>query len=314
MTCLSDRAVEIVDVTARDGLQNIPVFVPTATKIELIRKVLAAGVKRLEIGSFVSPKHVPQMADMEAVVSGLGRRDGVRGMALVPNSKGAERALAAGITDLIFVISMTDAHNMSNVRRPTSASIDDLASLVAERDPEGRLRIRVGIATAFHCPFEGDVGQSLVMENMARIVAIRPGLELALSDTTGMALPPHVAALSSAALSEFGERATFVFHGHDTAGFGVANVLAAFEAGITSFDGAVGGLGGCPFAPGATGNIATEDLVYLFERMGVPTGIDLGRLLEAADLAASLPAAQAGGHVRGLPRGRLLAGRSACAA
>ncbi|PSC03838.1 hydroxymethylglutaryl-CoA lyase [Alsobacter soli] len=314
MTSVHNSGVEIVDVAARDGLQNVSTFVPTATKIELIRKVLAAGVKRLEIGSFVSPKHVPQMADMEDVVRGLGPLDGVRAMALVPNSKGAERALAAGVTDLIFVISMTDAHNLSNVRRPTAASIQDLSTLLAERDPDARLRVRVGIATAFHCPFEGDVGVASVMATMARIVAIRPGLELALSDTTGMALPPHVAALARAALSEFGERASFVFHGHDTAGFGVANVLAAFEAGITSFDGAVGGLGGCPFAPGATGNIATEDLVYLFERMGVSTGIDLERLLEAADLAASLPGAQGGGHVRGLPRARLLRGESACAA
>ena len=314
MTRAHASTVEIVDVAARDGLQNVGPFVPTATKVALIQKVLAAGVRRLEIGSFVSPKHVPQMADMEDVVRGLGPLDGARGMALVPNSKGAERALAAGVTDLIFVISMTDSHNTSNVRRPTAASIEDLGRLLSERDPDGRLRVRVGIATAFHCPFEGDVDVGSVMDTMARIVALRPHLELALSDTTGMALPSHVTELSRAALAEFGGSATFVFHGHDTAGFGVANVLAAYEAGITSFDGAVGGLGGCPFAPGATGNIATEDLVYLFERMGVSTGVDLERLLEAADLAASLPGAQGGGHVRGLPRARLLRGASACAA
>jgi hydroxymethylglutaryl-CoA lyase len=312
MSTKSRPEVEIVDVAARDGLQNIPIFVPTEKKIELIRSLLAAGFRRLELGSFVSPKHVPQMADMEAVVAGLGPLEGVRGMALVPNSKGAERAIAAGVTDLIFVISMTDAHNMSNVRRPTAASIDDLAQLLAERDPDGKLTMRVGIATAFHCPYEGDVDQGLVMRNIAKIVSIRPGLELALSDTTGMALPPHVASLSKAAIAEFGDRASFVFHGHDTAGFGVANVLAAYEGGITSFDGAAGGLGGCPFAPGATGNIASEDLVYLFERLGIDTGIDLGRLLEAADLAAALPGAQAGGHARNLPRQRIPQGL-ACA-
>jgi hydroxymethylglutaryl-CoA lyase len=313
MTRTDARDVEIVDVAARDGLQNIPIFVPTATKIALISSVLAAGIPRLEIGSFVSPKHVPQMADMEAVVAGLGSLGHVRGMALVPNSKGAARALAAGVRDLIFVISMTDSHNQSNVRRRTAASIDDLAALVSERDPDHQLKIRVGIATAFHCPFDGDVDQALVMRHIARIVAIRPGFELALSDTTGMALPRDVAALSKAAIAEFGDRASFIFHGHDTAGFGIANVLAAFESGITSFDGAAGGLGGCPFAPGATGNIATEDLVYLFERLGVRTGIDLARLLAAADLAAGLPGAQAGGHVRGLPRDRLasVAGRAA---
>ena len=210
MTRTDARDVEIVDVAARDGLQNIPIFVPTATKIALIRSVLAAGIPRLEIGSFVSPKHVPQMADMEAVVAGLGSLGHVRGMALVPNSKGAARALAAGVRDLIFVISMTDSHNQSNVRRRTAASIDDLAALVSERDPDHQLKIRVGIATAFHCPFDGDVDQALVMRHIARIVAIRPGFELALSDTTGMALPRDVAALSKAAIAEFGDRPPYL--------------------------------------------------------------------------------------------------------
>jgi hydroxymethylglutaryl-CoA lyase len=298
----SGRDVEIVDVAPRDGLQNIAVFVPTETKVALIRRLVAAGVGRLEVGSFVSPKHVPQMSDIETVVAALGPLPGAKTVGLVPNAKGALRAIAAGVDELIFVISMSDAHNMSNVRRPTLTSIEALKRFLDEHDPDGRLTVRVGLATTFHCPFEGDVDPAVVFGHIERIVALRPGLELTLSDTTGKALPPRVAAVARRAVAEFGERATFTFHGHDTAGFGIANILAAHEAGIVSFDGAAGGLGGCPFAPGATGNIATEDIVYIFERLGVRTGVNLATLLEAADMAASLPGAQAGGHVRGLPR------------
>lgn len=303
----SDRDVEIVDVMPRDGLQNISVFVPTDTKVDLIRKVIAAGITRLEIGSFVSPKHVPQMRDMEDVVARLGPTPGVTRLGLVPNTRGALRAMGAGLTDLIFVVSMSDAHNMSNVQRPTAASIADLAQFLETHDLHNRLHLRIGIATAFHCPFEGDVDPGKVMANMARIVALRPGLELTISDTTGKALPPRVEALCGAAIARFGDRASFTFHGHDTAGFGIANVLAAHRAGIRSFDGAAGGLGGCPFAPGATGNIATEDIVFMFERIGVRTGIDLEALLEVADMAAALPGAEPSGHIRTLPRQSVIA-------
>lgn len=299
--------VEIVDVTIRDGVQNIPTFIPTATKVDLVRRLVAAGVRRLEIGSFVSPQHVPQMRDMEDVVAALGPLGDAIGMALVPNTKGALRAMAAGVEDLIFVISMTDSHNTSNVRRPTRESIADLGRFLAEHDPDRRLRLRVGLATALHCPFEGDVPPARVLAHVERIVALRPGMELTISDTTGKALPPRVEALCAEAIAGFGDQASFTFHGHDTAGFGIANVLAAIEGGIRSFDGAAGGLGGCPFAPGATGNIATEDMVYLFERLGVRTGIDLQALLSIADAAAALPNGQPSGHVRTLPRDATLA-------
>jgi hydroxymethylglutaryl-CoA lyase len=304
--------VEIVEVGPRDGLQNLPAIIPTETKVAFIRALLAAGFQRLELGSFVSPKAVPQMADMDQVVAQLGPLGSVRGMVLVPNSKGAQKALAVGITDLEFVISMSDSHNMSNVRRPTSASIADLKALLDEVDPERRLRIRIGLATSFHCPFQGVMDEGQVLKTYARILAVREGMEMTLADTTGMALPHHVGRLARRCLAEFGGRATWSFHGHDTAGFGIANVLAALEAGIASFDAAAGGLGGCPFAPGATGNIASEDLVYLFARMGVETGIDLDKLLDAADIAASLPSAVAGSHARTIPRSRLF-GPGACA-
>lgn len=298
--------VEIVEVGPRDGVQNIPQFVPTETKVALIKALMTAGVKRMEMGSFVSPKAIPQMRDMEDVVKQLGTIPAsVRGMALVPNAQGAKRALAAGIKDIEFVISMSDAHNMSNVRRPTSASIDDLKTTLAEIDPGRELKVRVGLATSFHCPFAGTMDETAVLATVERIAAIRDGFELALSDTTGMALPGHVKSLAAKAIKAFGRQATFTFHGHDTAGFGIANVLAAADAGIRSFDGAVGGLGGCPFAPGATGNISTEDMVYLFQRMGVATGIDLEKLFAASDIAVALPGAVTASHARKIPRDRL---------
>ncbi len=297
--------VELVEVGPRDGVQNIPQYVPTETKVALIKALIAAGFKRMEIGSFVSPKAIPQMRDMEDVVKQLGPIPGIRGMVLVPNAKGAERALAAGIKDIEFVISMSDAHNMSNVRRPTKASIEDLKTTLTEIDPGKQLKIRIGLATSFHCPFAATMDETAVLATIESIVALRDGFELALSDTTGMALPHHVKSLSAKAIKTFGKHATFTFHGHDTAGFGIANVLAAMDAGIRSFDGSVGGLGGCPFAPGATGNISSEDMVYLFARMGVETGIDLDKLFLAGDIAVKLPGAVTGGHARNIPRDRL---------
>ena len=300
--------VELVEVGPRDGLQNIGPFVPTATKVALIQALVAAGYKRMEIGSFVSPAAIPQMRDMADVVVALGdqlKRQGVTGMALTPNAKGAKRALELGVTSIEFVISMSDAHNRSNVRRPTVESIADLKATLAEIDPDRKMTLRIGLSTSFHCPFVGTMDEAAVLKTAAEIVKIRDGFELAISDTTGMALPSHVKSLCAQMIAEFKGHATFNFHGHDTAGFGIANVLAAADAGIRSFDGSVGGLGGCPFAPGATGNIASEDMAYLFQRMGVKTGIDLDKLLDAAKIAVALPGAVTGGHARAMPRGRL---------
>lgn len=300
-------SVELVEVGPRDGLQNIKDFIPTETKIRLIHALAAAGFKRMEIGSFVSPKAIPQMADMDDVVRGLGPLDGVVGIALVPNSKGARRAFDAGVTDLEMVISMTDGHNNSNVGRPTAASIEDLDYLLNEVDPERKLKLRIGLATSFHCPFEGLTPASVPLKNIEKILSIRTGLEFALSDTTGMAIPMAVKELATSAISQFGGDASFIFHGHDTSGFGVANILAAMEAGIRSFDTSVAGLGGCPYAPGASGNIPSEDVVYLFQRMGVETGIDLGKLMDASDIAAQLPGALEASHVRKMGRKSVLA-------
>ncbi|GAC1345444.1 MAG: hydroxymethylglutaryl-CoA lyase [Acetobacteraceae bacterium] len=305
--------VEIIEVGPRDGLQNIPVFVPTETKIALIRALAAAGFKRMEVGSFVGPKAVPQMRDMEAVAAGVGPLPGVRAMVLVPNARGVQRALAAGYREIELVISVSDAHNRANVGRPTAASVEDLRLLLAEQDPDGKLFFRIGLATSFHCPFAGLTDEGAVLDLLRQLVSIRRGLEFAIADTTGMALPGHVRSLCGRVVREFGAEGQFAFHGHDTAGFGIANVLAAREAGITRFDAAVAGMGGCPFAPGATGNVASEDVVYLFQRMGVATGIDLGRLMEAGDIAVTLPGAVVASHARAMPRERTLKGMLAAA-
>ncbi|MBM3488273.1 MAG: hydroxymethylglutaryl-CoA lyase [Alphaproteobacteria bacterium] len=297
--------VEIIDVGPRDGLQSIPSFVPTETKVALIKAIVAAGIKRLEVGSFVSHRHVPQMRDTADVIRALGPMPGVRMMALVPNMRGAEDAIAAGIDEIIWVVSMSESHNRSNVRRSIRESMDDLRRLLEELDRDRRLRVRVALSTAFDCPYEGRVNEADVLGHLDYVLSIRDHLEIVLADTTGMALAPHVRGLAGECLKRYGTRARFAFHCHDTAGLAIANVLASYEAGIRVFEGSVAGLGGCPFAPGATGNVAVEDLVYLFHRMGVATGVDLEKYLEAAAFAAAIPDGVSGGHVRHLPRERV---------
>ncbi|MDH3413316.1 MAG: hydroxymethylglutaryl-CoA lyase [Gammaproteobacteria bacterium] len=299
-------SVEIVEVGPRDGVQSVPTFIPTEEKLRLINGLLDAGVRRMEIGSFVSPKAIPQMQDIAEIIARLGGREGVRPMTLVPNLKGAKLAVAAGMKEIIFVISMTESHNQSNVRRSVAQSIEELRALLQEVDAAGKLRMRVDLSCAFDCPFEGRVPESVVLRHMEKIVAIREGMELGLCDTTGFALASHVRGLFEQGMREFGDQATWAFHCHDTAGFALANVLAAYEAGVRAFDASVAGLGGCPFAPGATGNVATEDLIYLFHRMGVDTGIDLERYLDACAIATGIPDGVTGGHVRHIPRARIV--------
>ena len=294
--------VEIVEVGPRDGLQNLPAVVPVVDRIAFANRLIAAGLKRIEIGSFVSPKAVPQMADTASVVQAVDRVPGLRLMALVPNARGAEDAIAAGLTELEFVLSVSDDHNRANVRRSTAESIAELRSVCAGIDPDRKLTMRFGLATSFHCPFAGYTDKARTLGVIEEVLAIREDVEIALADTTGKAHPMQVQALASEALARFGTSARFAFHGHDTSGFGIANVLAAYQAGIRIFDGAAAGLGGCPFAPGASGNTATEDIVNLFHGMGIDTGVNLPRLLEAADMAAGFPGAIPGSHIRLLPR------------
>ncbi|MDF0542728.1 hydroxymethylglutaryl-CoA lyase [Sphingobium sp. H39-3-25] len=289
-------AIELVEVGPRDGLQSVREFVPTATKIELIRQLYDAGIRRMEVTSFVSEAALPQMADAAEIVAVANALAGLDACALVPTVRHAERALVAGTRHLAFVLSASEAHNRSNVRRSPLESADEFARLV-ETIPDGT-RLRVNVATAFDCPMTGRVEAETVLQLLAGLIEIAPGAELALCDTTGRASPLQVASLFEAAKVRFPAADRWAFHGHDTYGAGAANVFAALLAGVRVIDAACAGLGGCPFAPGATGNVATEDVVWMLDGMGIATGIRLADLCRAAERIALVPGAQTGGRVR----------------
>lgn len=288
--------VEIIEVGPRDGFQPIGPFIPTSEKIALIEEAFAAGLTRIEVTAFVSPQAIPQLADAAGVLQHALGMPGLEARVLVPNARGAERALAEGARHLVYVISVSEAHNRSNVRRSVDESIGAYADVVAGLAPD--VAVRLNLATAFDCPFDGTVQEDLVVRRLESILAARTNVEVGLCDTTGRANPRAVEGLVHRCLEQFGGETRWAFHGHDTYGMGLANAYAAYSAGITAFDAAFGGLGGCPFAPGATGNTATEDLVYMFDRMGLETGVDLSALTSAALRAAGLPGAAAGGRVR----------------
>ncbi len=300
--------IEICDVAPRDGFQAVSTWIPTETKVEIVNGLIAAGVTRIETGAFVSPKHVPQMADSAEVHAAVGAPDHVRLSALVPNLRGAENAFAAGVADIVYVFSASEAHNQANVRRPVAESIAELGEVIERgRDVEG-FKLRVNIATVFDCPFDGDVEPDAVFRAAEQCASFSHPMEFGLCDTTGRAIPAKVAAVCEGAIARAGGPGIgWAFHGHDTFGLGVANALYAYQAGVRVFDAAAAGLGGCPFAPGATGNTATEDIVFTFENSGIATGIDLSALLTVAESIAALPDAQTGGHLRIVPRARALA-------
>jgi hydroxymethylglutaryl-CoA lyase len=300
--------VEICDVAPRDGFQVVKTWIPTEIKIAVVEGLADAGVSRIEAGAFVSPKHVPQMADSAELHERARVGDDVRLTALIPNLRGAENGLHAGVTDLAFVFSVSESHNQSNVRRPVADSIAELGEVIrVGRDHDG-FKLRVNLATTFDCPFEGTVDSDAVYRDLEAVLAFGFPVEIGLCDTTGRAIPDHVGAVCAGAIERFdGDVVDWWYHGHDTFGLGVANALYAYQAGIRCFDSAAAGLGGCPFAPGATGNTATEDLVFTFENMGIATGIDLEKLLAVADKVAELPDADTGGHLRQVPRKRALA-------
>jgi len=289
--------VELSEVAPRDGLQSIADFVPTETKIAIVRTSYEAGLRRMEVGSFVSPRAVPQMADTGAVLQAAKQLDGLECTVLVPNRKGFELAVNAGADRLGLFMSVTESHNRANLNRTREESFADLAAIVREA-PKGT-KIRFNLSCVFHCPFEGVVPDAEALGWIERVVALDPDMEIALADTTGNAAPDQVRRIFTHAHRTWGTR--FAYHGHDTYGMGIANVTAAYEAGCRIFDAASGGIGGCPFAPGATGNVAMEDVVWLFRRMGVETGVDFGKLLVAADLAAAVPGATPGGAMRRVP-------------
>jgi hydroxymethylglutaryl-CoA lyase len=288
--------VEIVEVGPRDGFQSIVPLIPTPRKIELIEALYGAGVRRMEVTSFVSPKAVPQLADAAEILAAVAALPGLDGQVLVPTARHAERALAAGATHLCAVLSVSDRHNQSNVRRTPAESVEDYRQIVAMM-PEGA-RIRLNLATAFDCPYLGRIDPEEVVALLEPLLPVTPDVEVGLCDTTGKGDPAQVESLFTLVAARFPEARRWAFHGHDTYGLGAANAFAAWRAGVDVIDSSVAGLGGCPFAPGATGNVATEDLVWMFQGMGVDTGIDLGPLVSAARLAVALPGAQVGGRVR----------------
>jgi|SRR5690349_2015849 len=274
----------VQEVAPRDGLQIEPTWVETADKIALIDQLSTAGFTRIEAGSFVSPKAIPALRDGEAVFTQIERRAGVIFVALVPNVKGAERALNARADELNLVMSASQTHNRANMRMSCEASLDAFGDIVrlAKHFP---VSLNATVATAFGCPFEGKIDEDRVVSIVEtyREMGIN-GITLA--DTTGMANPRQVARLVKCVLQRVPADA-LTLHFHNTRGLGLANVLAAYEAGARRFDAALGGLGGCPFAPGASGNICTEDLVNLCDEIGIPTGVDLQKLIA---LSRTLPA------------------------
>ncbi|MDR0519374.1 MAG: hydroxymethylglutaryl-CoA lyase [Clostridiales Family XIII bacterium] len=273
--------VTIVEVGPRDGFQNLPDFIPTEVKIKSIEKIIESGVKDVEITSFVNPKAIPQMADASevaaAIIGKYGNRQGMHFIALVPNARGAESAVRCGITTVSIVISASESHNKANVNRSVAESLAALREIAVSFP---NLAVRLDIATALGCPFEGKVPEKDVLSLVAKALDIGVR-EIVLCDTVGVADPLSVDSLTRAALKEVGGRCPIALHLHDTRGIGVANTYAGMLNGIEKFEASIGGLGGCPFAPGAAGNTATEDVLNMLCGMGVETGIDMGRYMEA---------------------------------
>ncbi|MEO1264442.1 MAG: hydroxymethylglutaryl-CoA lyase [Pseudomonadota bacterium] len=302
------KDVEIVEVAPRDGFQVVAPFISTVDKIAVCDALGKTGIARLEIGAFVAPKAIPQMADIRQVLAGVSLPDAMRLQVLVPNRKGFEAALDAGCREICWVLSLSESHNQNNVRRSVEQSFEEFET--AWRDLGDRTSfMRFNFATSFDCPFEGRIEEAHVFAGIERILKTVPKLEFGIADTTGRAATAHVSALFKQLVERYqSDDVRFCFHGHDTYNLGVANALAAFDAGVTVIDGAAAGLGGCPFAPGASGNTATEDLVFAFEHSGIRTGIDLGLLLKAADLAADVAPDQAAGRIRKVSRKRVMSG------
>jgi hydroxymethylglutaryl-CoA lyase len=274
-------SISLREVGPRDGLQN-EAPVSTEAKIELLDALSATGVQRIEAVSFVSPKAIPQMADANDVWAGIARNADVRYSALVPNLRGAQRALEAGFRDIEVVVSAADTHNRKNINRSTDESLDEIAELI-NLSHGMDAQVQVIVATAWGCPYEGDVPVERVVSVASR--AVRDGADgIAFGDTTGMATPGRVTRLVGELRSAQPD-VGLNLHFHNTRGTGLANVLAAMQLGVADFDASVGGLGGCPYAPGASGNVATEELIHMVEDMGVDTGIDLDAMIEAAATA-----------------------------
>jgi hydroxymethylglutaryl-CoA lyase len=273
------RHVSIIEVGPRDGLQSEPEVLPTAVKIEFVRRAIDAGIRRLEVTSFVHPKRVPQMADAEEVIRGLPKRDDVTYIGLVLNRKGFERAQATGIHEIGMAVVASDTYNQRNQGVPTSESVKAWLDIARAAKAAG-VRANVMISSAFGCPYEGEVPLARVLSLVDQVMEGEP-VELGLADSIGVGVPEQVTAMIEAVRA----RAPGVpirCHFHNTRNTGLANAQAALAAGVASLDASIGGIGGCPFAPAATGNIPTDDLLYMLDRSGVITGVSLPKIIETS--------------------------------
>ncbi|HSV60180.1 MAG TPA: hydroxymethylglutaryl-CoA lyase [Variovorax sp.] len=297
--------VLISEVGPRDGLQSVKATMPTEHKLRWISALHAAGVREIEVASFVPAKLLPQMADAAEVVRHAITLSGLTVMALVPNRRGAEAALAAGVHKLTMPVSASAAHSLANVRKTREEMVEEVRAISQlRREIAPQVRLEAGISTAFGCTLQGAVPEDEVIRLAAQCVEAGAD-EAGLSDTVGYANPAQVRRLFRHLRAELGHRAGAA-HMHNTRGLGLANCLAAYEEGVRTFDASLGGLGGCPYAPGASGNVVTEDLVFMFEAMGVATGIDIEKLMAArAPLMAGLPGEPVYGMTpeAGLPKG-----------
>ena len=274
------RSIEIVEVGPRDGLQSEPGVVPTAAKVEFIERLIDSGLKRVEVTSFVNPKKVPQMADAEQVLAGLRRREGVSYIGLVLNRKGYDRAVAAGCNEIGMAVVASDTFNRRNQGVSTDESIAAWLEIAREANAAG-VRPTITIGASFGCPFEGEIPVQRVIDVACRVAEAGP-YEIAFADTIGVGVPAQVAEIFGRAREALpGVRLRG--HFHNTRNTGLANAYAAVQAGAVTLDASAGGIGGCPFAPAATGNIPTEDLVYLLGRSGIATGVDLDRLMATGE-------------------------------
>ncbi len=294
--------VSLVEVSPRDGLQNEAAPLSLPDKLRLLRALVAAGLRRIEVTSFVSPRWVPQLADADELIAALPPPEGVTFSALVPNATGLERALHAGIQEIAVFLSASETHNRKNTNKSIEQSLDTFREVVPPARAAG-LRVRAYLSTVWGCPYEGDVP-------VARSLAIARELieldcyQVSLGDTIGVGTPKQTRDIVRAFLAEH-EPSRLALHFHDTRGTALANCLVGLELGVRDFDASVGGLGGCPYAPGAAGNLATEDLVYMLEGMGVKTGVDLDRLIEAGRVAETLVGRALPGKVHQAGRPRL---------
>jgi len=280
------QRIFIQEVATRDGFQNEARFVDTEDKIALVDRLSACGYAKIEVTSFTSPKAIPALRDAEAVMHGIKRREGVVYTVLVPNTRGAERALSCGVDEVNLVMSVSESHNRTNLRMGREQSFAQLATVISIVKQTPSVAINVSLSTAMGCPMEGDIAQQEVLAWMQRFADV--GVHgVTLCDTTGMAFPSQVGALCAAARERF-PALELTLHFHNTRGMALANTLAALEAGIDRFDASLGGLGGCPYAPGATGNVCTEELVHMLELDGHNTGVNLSELLAASALLPRL--------------------------